>query len=194
MAKLGARFDATAHDTEQRDYEDLPAGIYQFEVAEADVVETGPEGARTGSGMKYTANVLAPEELAGRKFFGFINLENRNAQAQEIGQRELASLCRAIGIDGVEDTDELLFQAYTAKLGLGKPSKAKNADGSPQYPARMEVKRYFFPDQGNVPVPAVDSAQPSRPAPSNDNRSSANDNRTSSSQQPAGGAKKRPWG
>src|SRR5690554_4670330 len=103
MAKLGQRFDATAHDTEQRDFEDLPAGISQFEIEEADVVDTGPEDAPTGSGIKYIANVLAPEEVQGRKFFGFINIENQNSQAQEIGQRELASLCRAMELDGVED-------------------------------------------------------------------------------------------
>lgn len=190
MAKLGQRFDATQHDTEQRDYEELPNGIYQLEIAEAEIVETGPEDARTGSGMKFTANVLAPDELKERKFFGFINIENNNPQAQEIGQRELASLCRALGLDGVEDTDELLFIAYTVKIGMGKPSKKKNADGTPMYPARAEIKRYYFPDQGDVPVPAVDENQPVKAA--NDNKPAANDNKPKA--QAGGGAKKRPWG
>lgn len=82
----------------------------------------------------------------------------------------------------VEDSEELHFKAFTVKIGLGKPSK----DG--QYPARAEIKRYYFPDQGDVPEPAIDAEQP-RPA-ANDNRPAArvagNDNR------PAAG--KRPWG
>lgn len=191
MAKLGQRFDATAHDTTpQGDFEDLPTGIYRFEIEAAEIKDTGPEEARTGSGMKYTANVLEPEDLAGRKFFGFINLENANSQAQEIGQREFASLCRALELDGVDDTDELLLIPYTVKLGMGKDSKKRNADGSPQYPARVEVKRYFYPDEGAVPDAAVDAVQPvKRPAPANDNRPAANTN-TSSTAKPAGS---KPW-
>jgi len=174
MAKLSTRFDATAVDTTpQQEFEDLPTGIYKFELEAAEIKETGPEGARTGSGMKYTANVLEPEELAGRKFFGFINLENINSQAQEIGQREFASLCRALELDGVDDTDELLLIAYTAKLGMGKDSKKRNPDGSPQYPARVEVKRYYFPDEGEIPEPAIDAVQPVKAAP----RAAANDNK-----------------
>lgn len=78
----------------------------------------------------------------------------------------------------VEDSEELHFKAFTAKIGLGRPSK----DG--QYPARAEIKKYFFPDQGDVPEPAIDSEQPkaaSKPAPANDNK-------------PAPAAGKRPWG
>lgn len=172
MAKLNTRFDATQHDTEQRsDFEDLPTGIYKFEIEASEIKDTGPESARTGCGMKYTANVLEPEALAGRKFFGFINLENANAQAQEIGQREFASLCRAMELDGADDTEELHFRPYTVKLRMGKPSKKLNADGTPMYPARVEVGRYFFPDEGDVPEAAIDDVQPIKApaAPANDN-------------------------
>lgn len=184
MAKLGQRFDATAHDTEQRpDYEELPNGIYRMEVTEADVVPT-----KSGNGtiLKTTNRVIEPAEYEGRLLFNNYNLENANPTAQEIGQRQFASLCRAIGVDGVEDTDELLFQAFTVKVALGKPSK----DG--QYPARAEIKAYYYPDQNNVPVPAIDASQPVRAA--NDNRAAANDNRASApaAQAQAGGGN-RPW-
>lgn len=178
MARLGQRFDATAHDTEQRpDYEELPNGIYRMEVTEADVAPT-----KSGNGtiLKTVNEVVEPEDYKGRKIFNNYNLENVSAQAQEIGQRQFASLCRAMGIDGVEDTDELLYKQFTVKVGLGKPSK----DG--QYPARAGIKTYYFPDQGNVPVPAIDANQPARPA---------NDNAQPATTAQAGGAKKvRPWG
>lgn len=193
MASLGKTYVAGDVDTTQRDFEDLPAGIMQFEIEATDVVETGPEGARTGVGLKYTANVLAPDEVSGRKFFGFINLENRNPTAQEIGQREFASLRRACGINEIDDTEELHFRAYTVKLGLGKDGKDKNADGTPKYPARMEVKRYFFPDEGNVPEASIDAQQPAAAAqrPANDNRpAAANNNKPA---QPAKAAGSRPW-
>ncbi len=194
MAALGKKFDATEFDTDKQggDYEDLPAGIMRFEIEASDVVETGPEEKRTGKGLKYTANVLAPDEVAGRKFFGFINLENVNAQAQEIGQKEFACLCRAIGVAEVEDSEDLHFHSYTVKLGMGRPSKKKDAKGNPLYPARIEVKKYFYPDTGEVPEPAIDDNQPMAAA--NDNRPAASNDNKPATATAAGGQKKRPWG
>lgn len=183
MASLGRTFNAQDHDTEQRDYEELPNGDYQLEIEASDIVPTS-----TGSGtiLKTTIVVVAPESLKGRKIFNNYNLENQNAQAQEIGQRQFASLCRAIGVDSVEDSEELHFRTFSAKIGLGKPSK----DG--KYPARAEIKKYHFPDEGNVPEPSIDAAQPAaRPAPANDNRQpAANNNKPA----PAAATGSRPWG
>lgn len=198
MASLGKKYVAGDVETKQRDFEDLPAGIMRFEIEATEVVETGPEERRTGVGLKYTANVLAPEEVAGRKFFGFINLENDNPTAQQIGQEEFACLRRACGVDEIEDSEELHFRPYTVKLGMGKPSKKVHPKGHPQegqpvYPARMEVKKYFFDDDGpgghagRMPEPAIDAVQP-RPA-ANDNRPAAHP-----AQQVAPAAGKRPWG
>lgn len=190
MASLGKKFDATEHDSDnfgKGSYEELPAGIFQFEIEATDVVDTGPEDNRTGKGMKYTAVVLAPDEYKDRKFFGFINLENKNADAQRIGQEEFSALCRALGLQEVEDSEELHFIAYTAELGMGKPSKKKNPDGTPMYPARIEVKKYFYPDLGNVPEPAVSDEQPTAQVkPANDNKPAP-----AAAAKPAGA---RPWG
>lgn len=183
MASLGSTFNAQDHDTEQRgDYEELPNGTYLLEIEASDVVPT-----KSGSGtvLKTTIVVIAPESHKGRKLFNQYNLENSNAQAQEIGQRQFASLCRAIGVDSVSDSEELHFRAFTAKIGLGKPSK----DG--QYPARAEIKTYAFPDQGNVPEPAIDAVQPAKAAPANDNRPAPAQQQASAA---AAGGARRPWG
>ena len=186
MAQLGQRFDATQHDTEQRDFENLPNGIYQLEISASEVKPTS-----NGNGTILTTviDVVAPESHKGRKLFGnSYNLENSNPTAQEIGQRQFASLCRAIGVDSVDDSEELHFRVFTAKIGMGKPSK----DG--KYEARAELKRYFFPDEGELPEPVIDANQPA-PAPkaANDNRApAANDNRQAvAAAKPAGS---RPWG
>ena len=158
MAQLGQKFDASQFDTESRDYAELPNGEYRFEATAAEIKDTA-----NGNGkiLKLTYTVLAPEKYEGRKLFTNMNLENANAQAQEIGQRDLAMLCRALGLTGVDDTDELLLISFAAKVGLGKPSK----DG--QYPARAEIKRYYYPDQGDAPEPSVveSAANDNRPAP-----------------------------
>jgi hypothetical protein len=183
MARLGSTFDATKHDTTQSDYSELPNGDYELEIEASEV----KEGAN-GTGLKTTMTVLRPDEYQGRKVFNFYNLEHKNAQAQEIGQKQFARLCRAIGVSEVEDSEELHFKAFTAKIGLGKPSK----DG--QYPARAEIKKYYFPDEGNVPHPSIDANQPVAQArPANDNRpAAANSNKPAPAAAAAG--KKRPWG
>lgn len=183
MARLGSTFDATKHDTTQSDYPELPNGDYELEIEASEV----KEGAN-GTGLKTTMTVIRPDEYKDRKVFNFYNLEHKNAQAQEIGQKQFASLCRAIGVSEVEDSEELHFKAFTAKIGLGKPSK----DG--QYPARAEIKKYYFPDEGNVPQPSIDTNQPVAQArPANDNRpAAANSNKPAPAAAAAG--KKRPWG
>lgn len=185
MAVLGSKFNAHDHDTEQRgDYEELPNGVYALEIEASDVA---PTKAGTGTILKTTSVVLEPEDFKGRKLFTNYNIENPNSQAQEIGQRQFASLCRAIGITEVEDSEQLHFHRYVVKVKLGKPSK----DGL--YPARAEIATYFFPDQGIVPEPAIDETQPARGlAPANDNRPAS---RPAAQQQAAAGgaAKKRPW-
>lgn len=180
MAQLGQRFDATAHNTEQADYAELPNGIYVMEVEASDVV---PTKAGDGTILKTTNVVVEPEDYKGRKLFNNYNLENKNATAQEIGQRQFASLCRAIGVDGVEDSEDLHFKTFTVRVALGKPSK----DG--QYPARAEIKRYYFPDEGNVPPAEIDATQPA-PVAANDNRPAARP--APQAEAPAAG--KRPWG
>lgn len=192
MASLGKKFDATAHDTTQTDYAELPNGIYKLEIEASDVV---PTKAEDGTILKVTNVVLEPEDYKGRKIFNNYNIENKSAQAQEIGQKQFAALCRAIGVGEVEDSEDLHFKAYTARVALGKPSK----DG--QYPARAEIRRYYFEDEGNVPEPAIDAVQPAapattapaaRPAAANNNhRPAANQNAAPVAAKAAGA---RPWG
>lgn len=186
MAALGKRFDATQHDTTQSDYSELPNGVYRIEIEASEVKQTSNG---KGTILKVTNTVIEPEAFAGRKLFNNYNIENESAQAQEIGQKQFASLCRAIGVSDVEDSEDLHFKAYTVRVALGKPSK----DG--QYPARAEIKRYFFEDEGELPTPEVDAVQPTpaaRPAAANNNqRPAANQN---SAAAPAKAAGARPWG
>jgi hypothetical protein len=169
MAALGKRFDATEHDTTQRDFEDLPNGKYRLEIEASEVVP-----GENGTGLKTTMVVIEPEQFKGRKLFGFYNLEHNSADAQRIGQQQFASLCRAIGMDGVEDSEELHFHAFMAYIALGKESTNKKTGKT--YAARAEIKKYFFAtdDQGNaieLPAPEIDANQPAPAA--NDNKPAA---------------------
>lgn len=181
MAQLGTKFDATAVDTAPQDFSTLPLGVYRLEVTASEVAATK---AGTGTILKLTYDVVEPEPYVGRKIFANINIQNANPTAQEIGQRELGSLCRAIGISELEDSEELHFIAFTAKVGLEKPQEG--------YAQRNKVSRFYYPDENNVPEASIDAQQPtSRPVAANDNRAAAaNDNKPAQQQRAAGA---RPW-
>lgn len=192
MAGLGNKFNAQEHDTEQRDYENLPDGIYRLEVTQSEVKPTS-KGDGTILSLRY--GVIEPEQFKGKLIFGNITLENPNATAQEIGQKQLASLCRAIGVSEISDSDELHFQAFVAKVGL---SKARTV-GTKTYEPRNEVKRYYFPDSDDMPDIGVTAANDNKPASrpaANDNKPASGDARTTGNGGAAatGAAKPRPWG
>jgi hypothetical protein len=187
LAQLGTKFDATEHDTEQRDYENLPDGIYRLEVIQSEVA---PTQKGDGTILKLRYSVIEPEQYKGRLIFGNINLENANATSQEIGQKQLASLCRAVGLSEIEDSDSLHFIGFTARVGLSKQRTGK--DGK-VYEPRNEIKRYFFEDSDDMPDIGITAPTAATPKPANDNRPASGDARTTGN----GGAaatKSRPWG
>lgn len=191
MASLGKAFNAQDHDTTQREFSgELPNGIFRLEIETSEVKATSKG---TGTYLATIVSVVEPEEFKGRKIFNNnYNLENANPVAQEIGQKQFASLCRAIGVSSVEDSEELHFRAFVAKIGRGKPSVGN--DGK-NYPGRAEIKRYYFPDE-EIPELSIDENQPTdEPVAANDNkpsRAAANDNVAARPAQAATGA--RPWG
>jgi len=185
MARIGVKVEANEENTQQTDYSNLPNGDYQLEVSASTIKEKGEGTGDRSINLNVTIDVLAPEQFKGRKLFSNYNLQHPNAQVQEIGQRQFACLLRAMGMnEAPEDSDDLHFISFFAKVGMGKDSKAKNADGTPQYPARNELKKYFYPDEGAMPEPKVEAVTPA-----NDNKPAAKH-----AAAPAATAAKKPWG
>lgn len=188
MAQLGTRFKAQDHDTTQNDFTPLPDMIADLEIIQSEVKETSTKNGN-GKMLMLRYSIVEPEDYKGRLVFGNITLEHDKAETQDIGQKAFARLCRALEVSEVEDSDELHFKTFRAKIGMGKPSKDKNADGSPVYPAKNELKTFYYPDEGDMPEVGVLG---SAPTPANDNRPApraANDNQAA-----ATGGKSRPWG
>lgn len=195
MARLGVRVEATEENTQQREYSNVPDGIYRLEISASEVA-VKDEGTRDqATTVKLTFDIIEPEDYKGRKIFGNYNVEHPKAQVQEIGQRQFSCLLRALEMtESPEDTDDLHFRPFLAKIGMGKDSKEKNADGSPKYAARNEIKLYYYPDQGDLPEPCITGAVTDR-TPANDNRKpAANDNRHAPAATAAAGGARRPWG
>jgi hypothetical protein len=131
MSDFGFEFNAEEVPASERgEFELIPAGTRaMFQITEAEIVPT-----KSGSGLKYTAAILdGPFE--NRKVWGFINVQNANVQCENIGQRELADLCLAIGKAKVSATEDLLFEPFEATLGVQK-------DKSGQYEPKNVIKKY----------------------------------------------------
>lgn len=190
MAKIGVKIEATEEGTEQRaTYENLPSGVYKLELESGDVSEKDEGTPQHAITVKMTAQVLEPEDYAGKKLFLNYNVQHPKEIVQKIGGEQFQCLLRAMEMSEVpdDDTDNLLFHSFVATIGMGKDSKEKNADGTPKYAARNEIKRYWFPDQGNTPEIGLTSkpANDNRPAPAKAAAPAA------AATKPAGS---RPWG
>ena len=111
---LGGDFDAESIPIPS--YEPIPAGWY---AAEIDAAKVQDNNKNTGK-LLYLEYVALNEPYAGRRVFQRINLSNPNAQAVEIGQRELAALSMACGITSLRDSAELLQKQIDIKLKVKK--------------------------------------------------------------------------
>lgn len=118
MASLGSTFNADSVDPRMQEREPIPAGVYRLEVVESDVQAT-----KSGNGemIKLTLRVMeGPCE--DRTIWWNINYRNATATAQEIGQREFSALCHAVGVLAPNETEELHYKPFTAKVGV-EPAK-----------------------------------------------------------------------
>jgi len=187
MARLSTNFAPTEHSTDQNDFGTIPEGIYSLEVIASDVSIDGRNEA-----VKVTYAVIAPAEYSGRYVFDWFDINNDDAEKQRRGNQNFSRLCRAIGYDEQEegvldDSEKLHFRAFTAKV---KDNPAGVSKAGKPYKAKNQIGLYYYPDEGNVPEPAVTVA-----APANDNRrpaAAANYNRAATPAAKPAGSK--PWG
>ncbi|KRE22568.1 hypothetical protein ASE66_25600 [Bosea sp. Root483D1] len=116
-------------------YLPLPAGPYTLEIVETDYVVNL---AGTGMVLKCKAQVVGGD-YDQRPFYINYNLENDNATAAEIGQRDFAGLRRATGVLQLEDSQELHFKQFGVLIGI----RARKDTGE------MEnvIRAYLFEDQ-----------------------------------------------
>lgn len=135
MAQLG-NFNPDQVQDEQREL--LPPGQYIAQIIESDLVAT-----KTGSGqmLKLTFEIV-DGPLAKRRLWENLNIQNSNAQAQEIAQRSLKRICTAVGHQGVlSDSEALHFKPMRIRVSVEE-------DKSGQYGPQNRIKN-FEPVSGN---------------------------------------------
>lgn len=145
MAQLN--FNAAEIPTSTGDYEPLPAGEYTMQIVDSDMRSTK---AGDGQYLFLELNVLGPSHV-GRKFFERLNLFNKNPKTVEIANRQLADICRAVGLLTLSDSQELHGKPMRVKMKI-----TQSRDGKPQNNAN------YLPSEGVQAVAA--SATSSAPA------------------------------
>lgn len=141
MAQLPGTFDpSTVADDRQL----LPDGEVLAQIFESDLVATK---AGTGQIAKFGWEVVSGP-LQGRKLWTQENVQNPNAQAQEIGQRNLKRICEAAGTGPISDTEALHFRPMLINVG--------HEDGDGQFGPKNNIKGYksAAPRAGAPPAPA----------------------------------------
>lgn len=127
MAELHG-YDATNGQT-MKDLDCLPAGNYI-----AAIVKSEKKDAKKAPNAYINLEFEVTDgAYKGRRFWTMLNLWNDNSQAVEIAQRELNSICHAVGKLRIDDSEEL--HGIPMRVSL----KVEN-DGS--YEPQNRVKSY----------------------------------------------------
>ena len=144
MASLS--FNAEDFVEEQR-FEPIPEDLYKAVIIDSEMRKTN---AGTGSYLMLNFEVLEGPH-AGRWVRNNLNLDNPNEKTVEIAQRELSSICRALGKKSISDSEELHHKALMIKVAI-QPARG-------QYGPSNQIKAYSPADQ--LQAVATPAAAPS---------------------------------
>lgn len=108
----------------------LPAGKYKAVVEKSEIKKTKD---KSGKYIKLTFNVQVDKKKR-RKIFNNYNIVNNSVEAVEIAEKEISSLCDAVGIKKFSDTAQLHDKPLVIQLGI------KNDE---EYGPQNVIKGYF---------------------------------------------------
>ena len=124
MAKLN--FNATEVAPQQSGNEPKPAGDYTMQIVNSDLRTT-----KSGTGQYLWLEFDILSGPARGKFWDRLNLVNDNPKTVEIANRQLSTICNALGIVSLQDSEQLHGKPLRVQL---KVSEGK--DGSLQNSAK----------------------------------------------------------
>lgn len=159
MANLGETFNESDMPQDDGGYELLPAGEYTSTITESSLNDTK---AGDGQYIKLRLDITGPTH-EGRVVFANLNIRNPSQKAEDIGRQQLGTIMRAIGLNALQDTDELIGGAIGIKVAIRN---------SKEYGDQNDVKSFK----------ALGNSMPSQPAP-----------QKPAGGTPAGGGSQPPW-
>jgi len=151
MTLLPRQFNSNEHEN-MNDFSPIPEGDYIAHIHKSSM-ENCKETAKDPNGkyLKLEWKIIAGK-YKGRLLWTQLNLVNKNPQAVEIAQKELATICRACGVPSIQDSQQL----------HGVPCKIKVAliPATAQYPEKNQIKYYDKAD-AHIPAEQLSQSQPS---------------------------------
>lgn len=136
----------------QGSFEPIPAGWYTAMITES---EFKPTKNGNGEYLQLRLDVIEGE-YEGRILWSRLNLNNPSQTAVEIAQRELSSICRAVGVMQPRDSSELHDRPLKVKVSIRPAGNG--------YDAINEVKAYDSAEGASAPAakPAASSGGASK--------------------------------
>ncbi len=147
-----AQFNFDSSTVEVQSFDALPEGTYEVVISDSRFQAT-----RNGSGemLVLTLEVISGE-YSGRKLWDRLNISNPNKTAVDIARQTLATICRAVGVVALEDTNELHDRPLLATVRVRK---------MPDDTLQNEIKGYRpRPDAGAAVAATPVVPHPNTPA------------------------------
>ena len=141
MATLN--FNASAIDTTSHD--PIPSGTYEAVITGSEIK---PTKAGNGTGINLTFEIVS-ESAKGRKVWEWINYQHPNQEAQRIGQQTLATICKAVGIAQLNETEQLHNIPLMITVALDKDDQTRNV-----------IRKYAAKPRVGQPSAATETAAP----------------------------------
>ena len=155
MALINFKASAVQIEERSNSFGPLPAGEYECMIVKSDTKATK---AGTGHYLECEMHVISGEH-SGRRHWERFNLDNPNAQAVKIAQESLAKLCAAIGVDEVDDSEQLHDRPFIAEIGIDKKDDTRNVIWN--YKAAIETTKPVI--NNTKPAPSAAPAKSARP-------------------------------
>lgn len=136
-------FDSTQHE-DMRTYKAVPKGDYPMEIVASEMKETKD---KSGEYLKLEIEIISGQ-YKGSRVWTNLNLKNKSQTAVDIAQRELATICRAVGKPKVQNSEELHKIPFIGSVGIS-PAKG-------QYPESNKMDGYapYDPNKATATAPA----------------------------------------
>ena len=152
----GYNFDASTIEPSSS-FDPIPAGWYKAIISASEIKPT-----RDGYGEYLSLTLQVIEgQYANRLVFARLNLKNANDKAVDIARKDLAAICRAVGVMSPKASEELHDKPLMIKV------KVRPASG--EYDASNDVGGYKAdegtdftppPQQQKAPTPSTPAKKP----------------------------------
>ena len=189
MAKFGFEYKVDVDNTENQGGGDFEVMPEMYAVLEVSAAELKPTKDENGIQAVLVIDVVEPEQFKGRKMWAYWTIQHNdpdNKQYAKFGKPMFDRLCRAVDVPEPEDTDDLVYKSFVAKVGI---SKGGDKPGGGKYNDKNEIKTFYYNDEPDKMPDIGVIAGGATGAPANDNKPAANTNTTAAAK-PAGS---RPW-